>query len=76
MAVVGQNVTLLQETPLFTSQEPVNNILLHKVERTCTYTYYKHSHASFHFSAILQLFSVFPGPCSGGQPSVSGSCPS
>lgn len=37
MAVVGQNVTLLQETPLFTSQEPVNNILLHKVERTCVY---------------------------------------
>ncbi|CAI5668478.1 unnamed protein product [Oreochromis niloticus] len=30
VAVVGQNVTLLQETPLFTSQEPVNNILLHK----------------------------------------------
>lgn len=76
MAVVGQNVTLLQETTLFTSQEPVNNILLHKVERTCTYTYYKHSRASFHFSAILQLFSVFPGPRSGGQPSVSGSCPS
>uniref|UniRef100_A0A3B4H0S3 Semaphorin-4F-like n=1 Tax=Pundamilia nyererei TaxID=303518 RepID=A0A3B4H0S3_9CICH len=30
VAVVGQNVTLLQETTLFTSQEPVNNILLHK----------------------------------------------
>uniref|UniRef100_A0A3Q4GTG9 Sema domain-containing protein n=1 Tax=Neolamprologus brichardi TaxID=32507 RepID=A0A3Q4GTG9_NEOBR len=71
VAVVGQNVTLLQETPLFTSQEPVNNILLHKVERTCTYTYYKHSRASFHFSAILQLFSVFPGPRSGGLRSVS-----
>ncbi|XP_019951373.1 semaphorin-4F [Paralichthys olivaceus] len=28
--VVGQNTTLLQEIPLFTSHEPVNNILLHK----------------------------------------------
>lgn len=32
VAIVGQNATLLQEIPLFTSQEPVNNILLHKVE--------------------------------------------
>lgn len=31
MAVVGQNTTLLQEIPLFSSQEPVNNILLHQV---------------------------------------------
>lgn len=31
VAVVGQNATLLQEIPLFTSQEPVNNILLHQV---------------------------------------------
>ncbi|XP_049424999.1 semaphorin-4F isoform X1 [Epinephelus fuscoguttatus] len=30
VAVVGQNATLLQEIPLFTAQEPVNNILLHK----------------------------------------------
>ncbi|XP_036969117.1 semaphorin-4F [Acanthopagrus latus] len=30
VAVVGQNATLLQEIPLFTSQEPVNNILLHQ----------------------------------------------
>uniref|UniRef100_A0A3Q3X936 Sema domain-containing protein n=1 Tax=Mola mola TaxID=94237 RepID=A0A3Q3X936_MOLML len=30
VAIVGQNATLLQEIPLFTSQEPVNNILLHK----------------------------------------------
>ncbi|CAG5929357.1 unnamed protein product [Menidia menidia] len=30
VAVVGQNATLLQELPLFTSQEPVNNILLHQ----------------------------------------------
>ncbi|XP_070786015.1 semaphorin-4F [Enoplosus armatus] len=30
VAVVGQNTTLLQEIPLFTSQEPVNNILLHQ----------------------------------------------
>uniref|UniRef100_A0A8D3DJZ9 Ssemaphorin 4F n=1 Tax=Scophthalmus maximus TaxID=52904 RepID=A0A8D3DJZ9_SCOMX len=28
--VVGQNATLLQEIPLFTSHEPINNILLHK----------------------------------------------
>uniref|UniRef100_A0A674CAR5 Semaphorin-4F-like n=1 Tax=Salmo trutta TaxID=8032 RepID=A0A674CAR5_SALTR len=30
VAVVGQNTTILQEIPLFTAQEPVNNILLHK----------------------------------------------
>ncbi|KAM4611506.1 semaphorin-4F [Polymixia lowei] len=30
VAVVGQNTTLLQEINLFTAQEPVNNILLHK----------------------------------------------
>lgn len=30
VAVVGQNITLLQEALLFRSQEPVNNILLHK----------------------------------------------
>ncbi|KAM7377497.1 hypothetical protein PAMA_014008 [Pampus argenteus] len=30
VGVVGQNATLLQEIPLFTSQEPINNILLHK----------------------------------------------
>ncbi|XP_029311310.1 semaphorin-4F [Cottoperca gobio] len=30
VAVVGQNATLLQEIALFTSQEPVNNILLHQ----------------------------------------------
>ncbi|KAM8899384.1 semaphorin-4F isoform 2-T2 [Spinachia spinachia] len=30
VAVVGDNATLLQELSLFTSQEPVNNILLHK----------------------------------------------
>ncbi|XP_036406982.1 semaphorin-4F [Megalops cyprinoides] len=30
VSVVGQNATLLQEIPLFTAQEPVNNILLHK----------------------------------------------
>ncbi|XP_033992555.1 semaphorin-4F [Trematomus bernacchii] len=30
VAVVGQNATLLQEIPLFSSQEPVNNILLHQ----------------------------------------------
>ncbi|XP_010885968.2 semaphorin-4F isoform X2 [Esox lucius] len=30
VAVVGQNTTLLQEMPLFPTQEPVNNILLHK----------------------------------------------
>ncbi|KAM9837032.1 semaphorin-4F [Aulostomus maculatus] len=30
VAVVGQNATLLQEIPLFPSQEPVNNLLLHQ----------------------------------------------
>ncbi|KAL2079472.1 hypothetical protein ACEWY4_025216 [Coilia grayii] len=30
VAVVGQNATLLQEIPLFSSQEPVNNIILYK----------------------------------------------
>ncbi|XP_056156815.1 semaphorin-4F [Lampris incognitus] len=30
VAVVGQNTTLLQEIPLFSAQEPVNNIVLHK----------------------------------------------
>ncbi|XP_068164037.1 semaphorin-4F [Antennarius striatus] len=30
VAVVGQNATLLQEIPLFSSQEPVNNILLYQ----------------------------------------------
>lgn len=30
VAVVGQNATLLQEIPLFSPEEPVNNILLHQ----------------------------------------------
>ncbi|KAG9330233.1 hypothetical protein JZ751_026027 [Albula glossodonta] len=30
VAVLGQNATLLQEIPLFTAQEPVNNILLYQ----------------------------------------------
>ncbi|KAM9826990.1 semaphorin-4F [Neosynchiropus ocellatus] len=30
VAVVGQNTTLLQEIPLFSAQEPVNNILLYQ----------------------------------------------
>ncbi|KAJ8261608.1 hypothetical protein GJAV_G00156240 [Gymnothorax javanicus] len=30
VSVVGQNATLLQEIPLFTALEPVNNILLHQ----------------------------------------------
>lgn len=33
VAVVDQNTTLLQEIPLFPSQEPINNILLHEVEK-------------------------------------------
>lgn len=36
--VVGQNTTLLQEIPLFSSQEPITNILLHKVEDMHPYT--------------------------------------
>lgn len=34
VAVVGQNATLLHEIPLFSSQEPVNNIILYKVNET------------------------------------------
>ncbi|XP_062372352.1 semaphorin-4F [Sardina pilchardus] len=30
VAVVGQNATLLEEIPLFSSQDPINNILLYK----------------------------------------------
>ncbi|KAM4714614.1 semaphorin-4F [Anableps anableps] len=30
VAVAGQNATLLQEIPLFSSQEPVNNIMMHQ----------------------------------------------
>ncbi|XP_018585886.2 semaphorin-4F [Scleropages formosus] len=30
VSVVGQNTTLLLETPVFSAQEPVNNILLHR----------------------------------------------
>lgn len=76
VAVVGQNATLLQEVPLFSSLEPVNNILLHQV-------------GHIHFPHLLQtnpcytdtLFllisnSLSPGSGSGGQPSVSGSSPS
>lgn len=31
VAVVGPNATLIEEIPLFSAQEPVNNILLYKV---------------------------------------------
>lgn len=69
MAVVDQNTTLLQEIPLFPSQEPINNILLHQVE---------HSHATMlpyvHASAVHTCVgSVSPGSGSSGQPPVSGS---
>lgn len=37
VAVVGQNTTLLQEIPVFTSEEPVNNILLHQVNILLVY---------------------------------------
>lgn len=36
---MGQNATLLQEIPLFTSLEPVNNILLHQVNHVDKHTY-------------------------------------
>lgn len=36
IAVVGMNATLLQELPLFPALEPINNILLYKVNE------YKH----------------------------------
>lgn len=52
VAVVGHNATLLQELTLFTSQEPVNNILLHQVfahafaqTRTHTHTHAANAHA-------------------------------
>lgn len=41
--VVNQNTTLLQEIPLFSPQEPINNILLHKVKDMNLYT---HTHTS------------------------------
>lgn len=33
IAVVGPNATLLQEVPLFPASEPINNILLYKVNK-------------------------------------------
>lgn len=35
VAVVGPNATLIEEIPLFSAQEPVNNILLYKVITYC-----------------------------------------
>lgn len=37
VAVVGPNANLIEEVPLFSAQEPVNNILLYKV---ITYSFY------------------------------------
>lgn len=48
MAVVGRNATLLQEVPLFTSLEPVNNIMLHQVG---------HYHVPY-FSSAIQCYIV------------------
>lgn len=73
VAVVGQNATLLQEVPLFTSLEPVNNIMLHQVGR----------HHFPLFSLAIQCYVVprniqplSAGSGSGWQPSVAGSSPS
>lgn len=68
VAVVGQNTTLLQEIPLFPSQEPINNILLHQVEHwhTTTLSY-------VHACAVhTRVGYVSPGSGSGGQPPASG----
>lgn len=68
MAVVDQNTTLLQEIPLFPSQEPINNILLHQVEHLLT-TMLSYVHAS---AVHTRVGYVSPGSGSGGQPLVSG----
>uniref|UniRef100_A0A8C4ZK19 Sema domain-containing protein n=1 Tax=Gadus morhua TaxID=8049 RepID=A0A8C4ZK19_GADMO len=50
VAVVGQNTTLLQEVPLFPADQPINNIVLHKVE-THTHTHtntHTHTHTLIH----------------------------
>lgn len=60
VAVVGQNATLLQEIPLFTSQEPVNNILLHQVEHLHNYSHILHTHRYMHtvmYSAYKNVFA-------------------
>lgn len=64
--VVGQNATLLQEIPLFTSHEPINNILLHKVGVHAS-MYYDFTHRVIHLqcrgiSAPLLSVSVIV-PC-------------
>uniref|UniRef100_A0A673FXA5 Sema domain-containing protein n=1 Tax=Sinocyclocheilus rhinocerous TaxID=307959 RepID=A0A673FXA5_9TELE len=58
VAVVGPNATLIEEVPLFSAQEPVNNILLYKTlsvslhkEGACAimkYVTYKHSFTQKH----------------------------
>lgn len=71
VAVVDQNTTLLQEIPLFGSQEPVNNIVLHQVENShAAVSSYRHD-SFMHRCACC----TSPGSCSGGQPPVSGSSP-
>ena len=61
MAVVGQNATLLQEIPLFTSQEPVNNILLHQVEhlQINSHSYCAKTHRHKKCPEYLLYYSVF-----------------
>lgn len=67
MAVVDQNTTLLQEIPLFSSQEPINNILLHQVEHSLSHCYPKqtgffHAHMCLLHVSRVALWWVAPCP--------------
>lgn len=65
MAVVDQNTTLLQEIPLFPSQEPINNIVLHQVEHWhATVPSYRHN--SVMHTRLLRVSRValwWAAPC-------------
>lgn len=71
VAVVGQNATLLQEIPLFTSQEPVNNIMLHQVNNmpffihTNTCCTNAHTHSAYKYiTPCLQGQALVGSPMS------------
>lgn len=69
VAVMGQNATLLQEIPLFTSQEPVNNILLHQVEHLHSYSHILHRHAYSNLQCLHKCVSLcFQGQALVGSP--------
>lgn len=65
--VVGQNSTLLQEIPLFTSLEPINNILLHKVEHMHLHTYFTHTVVCVFICSTLLSDSLMVPCCFQGQ---------